>query len=62
VKPTLAADPAAAAQILAEAEAAGIDLAGVTSELEREGVQSFCDSYRQLLDCVETKLGSLVAA
>jgi transaldolase len=62
VSPTLAADPEAAARTLADAEEAGIDLAGVTDELEREGVQSFCDSYRQLLDCIEGKLGSLVAA
>jgi transaldolase len=62
VKPTLAADPEAAARTLADASAAGIDLAGITSELEREGVQSFCDSYRQLLDCIEAKLGSLIAA
>ena len=62
VAPTLAADPDAAARTLTDAEAAGIDLASITSELEREGVQSFCDSYRQLLDCIETKLGSLIAA
>jgi transaldolase len=62
VAPTLAADPDAAVRTLADAEAAGIDLAGITSELEREGVESFCDSYRQLLDCIETKLGALIAA
>ena len=62
VRPTLAADPGAAARTLADAEAAGIDLTSVTSELEREGVQSFCDSYSQLLDCIESKLGSLIAA
>jgi transaldolase len=62
VRPTLAADPDAAARALADAEGGGIDLASATSELEREGVQSFCDSYRQLLDCIESKLGSLVAA
>jgi hypothetical protein len=28
----------------------------LTAELEREGVRSFCASYRDLLDCVETKL------
>jgi hypothetical protein len=28
------------------------------SELEREGVRSFCDSYRELLDCIETKIQS----
>jgi transaldolase len=36
--------------------AAGIDLDAVTSELEREGVRSFCDSYHALLGCIETKL------
>lgn len=62
VTPTLTADPEAATHTLTEAEQAGIDLASVTSELEREGVRSFCDSYRQLLDCIESKLGSLAAA
>jgi transaldolase len=45
-----------AAETLRRAELAGIDLAAITSELEREGVRSFCDSYQELLDCVETKL------
>lgn len=53
---TLDADPAAAEQALVDASAAGIDLDSVTSELEREGVRSFCDSYYQLLDCIESKL------
>ena len=42
---TLDADPDAAEQALAAATAAGIDLATVTAQLEREGVRSFCDSY-----------------
>jgi transaldolase len=62
VRPTLAADPSAAPRVLADAEAGGVDLTGITDELEREGVQSFCDSYRQLLDCIETKLGALTSA
>ena len=41
---------------LRRAQDAGIDLAAVTAELEREGVRSFCDSYHELLDCIETKL------
>jgi transaldolase len=53
---TLDADPLAADQTLTDADGAGIDLDAVTSKLERDGVQSFCDSYRQLLDCVESKL------
>jgi transaldolase len=59
---TLDADPDAAQLTIADAAAAGIDLATVTAELEREGVQSFCDSYHQLLDCIEGKLGVVTAA
>ena len=28
---------------------------------EHDGVAAFCDSYRQLLRCIESKLGSLSA-
>ncbi len=62
VTPTLDADPAEAEQILADVAVAGIDLAAITTDLEREGVQSFCDSYHQLLDCIEGKLGAVVRA
>jgi transaldolase len=48
----------AAHATLRRAHDAGIDLAVVTSELEREGVRSFCDSYHELLDCIETKIRS----
>ena len=44
-----------AEQVLREAEAAGVELAAVTAQLEREGVQSFCASYQQLLDRIETR-------
>jgi transaldolase len=57
VSRTLDADPKAAEQALAGAEAAGIDLPRITAELEREGVRSFCDSYHDLLACLEGKLG-----
>jgi transaldolase len=56
VGPTLEADPASAARVLADTAAAGIALDSVTGALEREGVQSFCDSYRRLLDCIERKV------
>jgi transaldolase len=59
---TLDADPRAAQKMLSEADRAGIDLAAVTAELEHEGVQSFCDAYHQLLDCIESKLGAFAAA
>jgi hypothetical protein len=38
---------------------AGVDLPSVASELEREGVRSFCNSYHQLLECIADKLGAL---
>jgi transaldolase len=59
---TLDADPAAAQATLADARRAGIDLDAVAGELEREGVQAFCDSYQQLLDCIASKLSSLAPA
>jgi transaldolase len=62
VKRTLDTDPQAAERTLSEAAAAGIDLATVTAELERDGVQSFCDSYHELLDCIESKLGVVAAS
>ncbi len=55
---TLDADPGAAQRVLAAAAAAGIDLDAVTAQLEREGVGSFCDSYHQLLACIEHKLAA----
>ena len=41
---------------------AGLDLTAITAQLERAGVSAFCDSYRQLLDCIESKLAALPAA
>jgi len=52
---TLDAEPADAEHTLANA-AAEIDLTALTAQLEREGVSSFCDSYHQLLGCIEHKL------
>jgi transaldolase len=43
-------------RVIREAADAGVDLDAVTSELEREGVESFMDSYRELLDCIQGKL------
>ena len=56
VAEALDSDVGAAEQILADAAVAGLDLEAVTAELERDGVESFCDSYRELLDCIESKL------
>jgi transaldolase len=59
---TLDLDPDGAEQALADAAAAGIDLTTVTAELEREGVKSFCDSYHELLGCIEGKLPVVTSA
>jgi transaldolase len=59
---TLDADPQAAERILAAAAGAGLDLAAITAQLEREGVRSFCDSYHQLLGCIERKIATMDAA
>ncbi len=59
VKPTLGGDIDAARSVLAAAAAEGVDLDAITSELERQGVQAFCDSYAELLSCIEAKRASL---
>jgi transaldolase len=61
VSRTLDADPAAAQHTLSESATAGVDLVAITAELEREGVSAFCDSYRQLLACITSKLGAVGA-
>jgi transaldolase len=62
VEIALTADPSAAERVLAQASAAGLDLDALTSELEREGVHAFCDSYRELVDCIDSKLKVLAGA
>ena len=51
---TLPADDARG--VIDQAAVAGIDLTALTNELEREGVESFCDSYGALLECIESKV------
>ena len=51
----------AAAGTLRRVHEAGIDLDAITTELEREGVRSFCDSYGGLLACIEAKASGPVA-
>jgi transaldolase len=50
----------ASSATLRQTRGAGIDLDAITAELEREGVRSFCDSYQELLACIETKLKQMV--
>jgi transaldolase len=47
---------------LQRAQDAGVDLTAITARLEREGVESFCASYRELLDSIELGLTRLAPA
>jgi transaldolase len=49
-------------ETLRRARDLGIDLAAITTALEREGVRSFCDSYRELLACIATKVERAAAS
>jgi transaldolase len=55
-------DLGAAQAVILAAAAEGASLDAITSDLETEGVQAFCDSYAQLLSCIESKLGALIGA
>jgi transaldolase len=51
-----------ARELIEKLEQAGIDYDDVTETLEREGVQKFADSFKELLDGVAKKRDALVAA
>jgi transaldolase len=57
----LNADAAHAEQLLRDAAGAGVDLDAITTQLERDGVRSFCDSYHALLARIETVLPRIAA-
>jgi transaldolase len=48
-----------AQDVLSRAAAADVDLGTVTTELEREGIETFCDSYRHLLACIGERADAL---
>jgi transaldolase len=58
----LSDDGSVAEETLRRAANAGVDLDVVTAELEHEGVRSFCNSYHELLDCIEAKVQHTVLA
>ena len=59
---TLGESTGAAEQILRDAKDAGVNLTAITAQLEREGVQSFCASYDELLACIDGKLTEMAPA
>jgi transaldolase len=62
VEPTLERDVDGARRTLQELAQAGIDYDDVVTTLEREGVEKFADSFKQLIDGVAAKRDQLVAA
>jgi transaldolase / glucose-6-phosphate isomerase len=57
-----AADISAAQETMDQLEAAGIDMAAVTKQLELEGVKSFFDSYTSLMEATRVKIEKLQAS
>jgi transaldolase len=62
VADTLTQDVEGAQKVLDDFKAAGIDYDDVVETLEREGVQKFADSFKELFADVESKRDQLVAA
>jgi transaldolase len=59
---TIEEDVDGARKLLEDLEAAGIDYDDVTETLEREGVEKFAKSFKELFSDVESKRDELVAA
>jgi transaldolase len=56
VERTIDRDLESAHQVIKDIAALGIDLEGVTDELEKEGVKAFADAYRSLLDSLGQRM------
>jgi transaldolase len=61
VRDTLTEDVADARALLDELRAVGVDYDDVVETLEREGVEKFSTSFRELLDGITTKLDTVLA-
>jgi len=57
----LGSDARLAERLIGQLAASGIDFAALTDGLERQGVEAFRDSYRQLLGSIEERISSLTA-
>jgi transaldolase len=58
---SLGSDARVAEDLIHQLAAAGIDFVALTDGLEREGVEAFRASYRQLLSSIEERIASLTA-
>jgi transaldolase len=47
--------------VLEEAASAGLNLAAVTDQLERDGIHAFCRSYQEILEHVDAKVAQVPA-
>lgn len=59
--PSLTGSPGNA-DVLGDVAAAGVDLARITAELEREGVEKFCSAYAGLLTCIQERTAAMGTA
>src|SRR5689334_8875409 len=59
---TITEDPEGASRVLDQVEAAGVSYDEVVQTLEREGVDKFAKSFADLIEGLESKLKTLVAA
>jgi transaldolase len=62
VAPTLEQGLDEAKSVFEQLAEAGVDYDDVVRVLEEEGVKKFADSFKELLDGVESKRGELVSA
>jgi transaldolase len=62
VASTLDRDVEGAHKVFDDVAQAGVDYDDVVETLEREGVQKFADSFKELLDGIKSKRGELVSA
>jgi transaldolase len=62
IRDSLDEDVDGARRLLKDLEAAGVDYDDVVETLEKEGVQKFADSFKELFSDIESKRDQLVAA
>jgi transaldolase len=56
---SLGSDVAPAQNLIDRLSDAGVDFAAITAELESRGVEAFTKSYRELLDCIASRVSDL---
>lgn len=62
VKSTMPRDGGDAEEVLGEFSRAGVDEAALATQLQREGADAFVKSWKDLIECIQTKIHSLQKA